>query len=659
MSFRLKTIVGIAVIELTVMAILITLNQLTLGGSASTQLYDRARTTAALFATMTADAVISVDLATLDSMIENTLSSDELVYLRVRDVTGSVLSADGSADALGRAFRADQSFDAALSDHLIDVSAAIEIGGQTYGFVEMGISTRLVEAEMAAALRSNLVIATIGMGLVALFGYILGSVLTRQLSLLRQGARMIATGNLDYQIDVRSKDELAETARCFNEMAVSLATDRKALDARQIELIEKRDRTSLIVQSMTKIASGKPSVSVPDQDRADEIGDMARATVVFRDAMTAVQTAKAEQARLIYAFDQLDEQVAIFGEDGVSIFLNSAFRAFNAHILADLPEAFTYEGFLQAGLKHGAFPGADGQAQEWLSRRLSATCNDAPVEVARAPDRTLLVRQMTVDGIGTVISAADISDLKTSQAQLLQASKLATLGEMATGIAHELNQPLGVIRMASSNCIKRISKGSLDADYLTGKLQRMADQTERAAQIINHMRIFGRTVDGEARDFDLADSLENACDLMAKQLALAGIALTKSLGETPSPVQGQPVMFEQVVLNLLSNARDAIEASDNRQDGEVSVCLEPAAPGRYSVVVEDTGGGVPDAIIERLFDPFFTTKEPGKGTGLGLSISYGIIKEMGGSLSVRNTERGARFEIELPEVMGGQGRDAA
>ncbi|MEM7061140.1 MAG: ATP-binding protein [Pseudomonadota bacterium] len=661
MSFRLKTILGIAVIELTVMAILIFVNQLNFGATASAQLYERVRTSGELFATMVADAVIATDLATLDAMIENTLANDGIVYLRVRNSAGVPLSQNGSSDALQERFVQDASFENALSDHRIDIASPIQIAGQDFGSVEIGVSTRHVEQEMSGALQVNMIVAVLGMCLVAIFGYLLGSILTGQLMSLRQGAKMIAAGDLGHQIAVRGRDELADTARCFNEMANTLAQDRAALDLKQAELIDKRDRTSLIVDSMIEIASGTDNIEVPDYERRDEIGDMARATLVFQNAMREIQEARAEQARLIHAFDQLEEQVAIFDENGRNIFANASFRQSNSAVLDKLPHTYSYADFLTEGIQQNLFPDAVGQEDEWLAVRLSDQAGtEVPSEIAFAPDRTLLVNRTTVAGIGMVVSISDVTELKTSQAQLIQASKLATLGEMATGMAHELNQPLGVIRMAANNCTKRIQKGHIDADYLTGKLQRISDQTARAAQIIDHMRIFGRKADGDAQTFDLVASLESACALTTKQLALAGIKMQCDFGAETFLVIGQQVMFEQVILNLIGNGRDAIVGDKEAADeGMLSLRICGYSGDRVTITIEDTGGGIPDHVIDRLFDPFFTTKAPGKGTGLGLSISYGIIREMGGTITVENTERGAMFRIELPRATGSLKTEAA
>jgi signal transduction histidine kinase len=257
---------------------------------------------------------------------------------------------------------------------------------------------------------------------------------------------------------------------------------------------------------MTYISRGGDDVVVPDTYRADEIGAMARATQVFHDTMRANEAARLEQQRLISAFNQVVEQVAIFGPEGHVLFMNMSFCEFNQPILASLDSTFTHEEFLREGLAQGAFEDVGDAAEEWLATKLQA--NDiAPFEIRCNPGRILLATQSQVPGIGTVFSAKDITARRNSELQLIQASKMVTLGEMATGMAHELNQPLGVIRMAASNSLKRMEKGSVDPSYLGGKFERIAEQTERAAEIIDHMRIFGRKAEGKAEPFDLCASV--------------------------------------------------------------------------------------------------------------------------------------------------------
>ena len=628
------------------MAILIAVNQFGLGGSASTQLYDRTEATARVFSNAVTDAVIATDLATLDATIETAVSNADLTYIRVKNQSGIVLSEGGSSDALTAPFQRDDSFDTAKQDHIIDIDIPIIVEGVTFGTVELGMSTVKVEQELASALQSNLLVALIGMSLVAVFGFGLGTVLTSQLKWLQEGADRISNGDLQSKIQVRGHDELAQTARCFNHMADALAFDRASLQEQRNELLDKKQRVDLIVACMTDISEGRDDVRVPETHREDEVGNMARATVVFDDSMRNLRTARLAQQRLISAFDQVAEQVAIFDIDGRSLFLNSAFRRFNASIIRALPDQFSLEDFLKEGVAQAAFPDAQNTPQAWVSDYLQRE-DGSPYEEKRAPDRIILAVQSQVEGIGVVLTYKDITELRQSEAQLIQASKMATLGEMATGIAHELNQPLGVIRMAASNSVKRIAKGSCEPEYLSSKLSRIGEQTERASQIINHMRVFGRKADGRSEPFDLRDSLLEMSTLARAQLQSLDIALKVEIPETSAFALGEKVIFEQVLLNLVSNARDAIEDQEGAR--EIRISADFNTENGHLLFVEDTGGGIPEAILDKLFEPFFTTKEPGKGTGLGLSISFGTIQQMSGALQAENIPGGARFTISLPK----------
>jgi C4-dicarboxylate-specific signal transduction histidine kinase len=362
--------------------------------------------------------------------------------------------------------------------------------------------------------------------------------------------------------------------------------------------------------------------------------------------MHAVEAARIEQQRLITAFDQIAELVVVFDTDGKSMFLNAAFRRFNAPILRRIGDQFTLKEYLTAGCGIGAFPDANEDPEAWITQELDRSDRE-PVEINCAPDRIFLTVRTHIEGIGHVLTAKDVTDLKESEKQLVQASKLATLGEMATGIAHELNQPLGVIRMASSNSIKRIRRGMVDGDYLSKKLARIEEQTERASQIINHMRIFGRKADGQKERFDLRDSLSEIASLARTQLQTLDIGLTMHMPEANGYVVGEKVLFEQVLLNMISNARDVIGSSE-REDGLVTIEAQFDMNEGHVIKICDNGGGIPEHVLDKLFEPFFTTKEPGKGTGLGLSISFGTIRDMGGSIVAGNDPEGACFTITVP-----------
>jgi signal transduction histidine kinase len=234
---------------------------------------------------------------------------------------------------------------------------------------------------------------------------------------------------------------------------------------------------------------------------------------------------------------------------------------------------------------------------------------------------------------------------KEAAAQMIQASKLATLGEMATSVAHELNQPLNVIRMAAGNSRRKISKGTADPKYLSSKLQRIEEQTSRAAAIIDHMRMFGREANELSELIDPRNVVEDALGLMGEQLRLADIELVMDLPKDCSSVLGHTIQIEQVILNLLTNASDAMAEND----GEAKITLRIFEDDKnVHITLLDTGGGIAKDVLPRIFEPFYTTKEMGQGTGLGLSVSYGIIRDMNGTIVAENIDNGVRFTITLP-----------
>jgi PAS domain S-box-containing protein len=236
---------------------------------------------------------------------------------------------------------------------------------------------------------------------------------------------------------------------------------------------------------------------------------------------------------------------------------------------------------------------------------------------------------------------------KKANAQIIQASKLATLGEMSTSVAHELNQPLNVIRMAAGNSRRKINKGTADFEYINHKLERIEEQTIRAAAIIDHMRMFGREAKENLEPVDPRAIVVNALGFMGEQLRLDGIKIVSNFAEGCSSVLGHSIQMEQVILNLLANARDAMAESEDEKKITLGVFENES---NVYITVDDSGEGIPVDVLSRIFEPFYTTKEVGKGTGLGLSVSYGIVCEMNGTIVAENIEGGARFTITLASV---------
>jgi histidine kinase len=233
---------------------------------------------------------------------------------------------------------------------------------------------------------------------------------------------------------------------------------------------------------------------------------------------------------------------------------------------------------------------------------------------------------------------------------------MATLGEMATGIAHELNQPLSVIKTASSFIRRKMARKETIARETLGTLaEEMDSYVDRAEKIINHMREFGRKSDVAKEKVQVNGVLKRALDFFKQQLKLREIEVMEELEETLPMILADPNRLEQVFVNLLINARDAIEKKwEERRPKEDRgrILLQTSLErGMVTVKVTDNGTGIPEAIVGKIFEPFFTTKKVGKGTGLGLSISYGIVRDYEGTIKVQSTEgEGATFIVQFPAM---------
>jgi C4-dicarboxylate-specific signal transduction histidine kinase len=236
-------------------------------------------------------------------------------------------------------------------------------------------------------------------------------------------------------------------------------------------------------------------------------------------------------------------------------------------------------------------------------------------------------------------------ELRDKQEQLVQAGKLATLGELTTGVAHELNNPLNNIGLYVGNVIDRIRLGEDDAEPLVADLEKAMEQVRKATEIISHLRTFGRAARVSIEQVDVDDVIERSLLLVHEQLRLRGIEVELELCPDELLVVANPIQLEQVFINLLTNARDAL-IDAKRKTIRIASSRDDE---RIRIAFSDTGPGIPPALQQRIFDPFFTTKEVGTGTGLGLSITYSILKEYGGDISVESRPgKGATFMVELP-----------
>lgn len=287
---------------------------------------------------------------------------------------------------------------------------------------------------------------------------------------------------------------------------------------------------------------------------------------------------------------------------------------------------------------------------------------DGSRRLLRSRCRLLTRRQNgTCEIVGYIL---DVSAERDAEARAMFTARLASLGEMAAGLAHEMKQPLQAISLAAE--VGQIAAARGDTVDVDQRLEQIVEQTQRTAHMIEHLRRFARGAEEEAppEAVLLTAAVEGALALARSALHDASVSVEVDLGDPPLAVRGQEVLLEQVVTNLLLNARDALAARPAGAPRRIRMRAERAADGAVRLMIADTGGGIAPEIMARLFEPFFTTKGPNKGTGLGLSISHGLIRGMGGSIAAHNDAEGAVFTITLPSAAvegatAGQKRDIA
>jgi signal transduction histidine kinase len=244
------------------------------------------------------------------------------------------------------------------------------------------------------------------------------------------------------------------------------------------------------------------------------------------------------------------------------------------------------------------------------------------------------------DGIlGVLGIARDITETKKLEQQIRNSEKLASVGKLAAGVAHEINNPLGGIL----NCLYNLRKGTVSAAREEEYLISMEDGLRRVQKIVRQLLDFSQQHEPELSATDINSVIERVLVLTNHMFTANGIRLVKDLGPMITSLMVDRHMIEQVLMNLILNAVQATKCN-----GSITIRTY-VNDGGCALEVEDTGCGIPTTVLPRIFDPFFTTKGTGEGTGLGLSVSLGIIERHGGHISVESeVGKGTIFTVQLP-----------
>jgi two-component system, NtrC family, sensor kinase len=379
-----------------------------------------------------------------------------------------------------------------------------------------------------------------------------------------------------------------------------------------------------------------------------------------------------------YVFNELVEKVRI-GKTGEAYILNAqgifqTARRSGGSLLAKDPDDI-HETKRQPGVRTFIRKDARGDeclfATTWLQEKewmLVVRQETADAFKALRSATFMILAIMVLGGVTITVLAYTLTrqiirrmqriDVEKQQLgqQLVRATRLAELGQMAAGFAHEINNPLQImksdralIEMIVSDLKKKGTLEESDLKDLEETLDQFKLQIDRCSRITQTILEFGRKNEPVEEEVDVGEFVSHVTSMIAEKASVQGIRLKKEISEQTPLLRSDPSQLQQVLLNLLNNAIDAITERHGCEGGELSIQAGPDTNGRVRIAVRDNGAGISPDNLKKIFAPFFTTKPPGKGTGLGLYVCYGIIEGMGGTMEVQSQRGvGTTFIVHLP-----------
>jgi histidine kinase len=578
------------------------------------------------------------------------------------------------------------------------------------GVLDVGLSLAGVDEEVASTTREVVGVAfLIFLGIAGLMVVITYFTLTRPLSTLVGATRRIARGDYNHPALIPSQDEIGALSQDFDRMRLSIKEKTEALEESRRRFqtlfeqvpcyisVQDSDFKLVAVNHMFERDFGRKIGEYCYQvykGRADKCPNCA-VEKSFRDGQihTAEETVVGKDGQAIYflnlaapIIDREGEIIAVMematdvtdlrrlegelraSEEKYRLFFNNdpnaifVFDQRTFEILDANDRATSEYRYLKKELIGRSFLELTDPADQHKVRHFLSEGGNmlARVHHLRKTGEVFMVNMRAsygqyLDRMAVIVATADISETLQTEQQLVQAAKMATLGEMSAGVAHELNQPLSVLATSVNILNKQVQlEGGPDPETISQVADELKAQVERATRIINHLREFGRKAEVQQGKVNLAQPIEGVFQLLGQQLRVHDIDVELDMPENLPPVWGDVNRFEQVFINLIMNARDAIEER-RLSNGDLRGCIKVKAAregGEIKVIISDNGVGVPQELAERIFEPFFTTKEVGKGTGLGLSISYGIVRDSGGTIKVSSDPgQGCIFYLSFPVAL--------
>ncbi|WP_136810251.1 PAS domain S-box protein [Desulfosediminicola flagellatus] len=615
-SFRLKTIFGIAFIEAILLGIIGITSLNFLAKSNVDNITEYAKTTATLFATTTKNAVLSTDLASLESYVNELSSNPKILFCRVVSSDLGTLAESGSASSLKQPFIPSNSFED-IHDNVFNVRAEIEEADFVYGHVELGIDIRSFLQIMDQARSRFIALATLEMLLVAIFSAILGYFLTRQLNSLVDGANQIASGNFEYRIPVKSRDELGQTAHVFNDMSAKLKQTYHSL------------------------------------------------SVALDDANDKRKKLESEEGRLRAILNSVvDPLISIDTTGKIAIFNPAAERTFgysteevigkNVSMIMPAPYSKEHDSYLQRYLTEGE-PRIINVGREVIARKKTGEQFPAELSVSEVKlgDEHYFIGLLR-----------DISERKEAEKTILSARKKAEQASEAkstflANMSHELRTPLNAILgyaqiLLDLENLQPIQIKGLETIKSSGQhlLQLIID-------ILDISKIEAGNLELDAQVYNFPNLLKDIEDMINIRAVEKGIQFNVwKCHDIPTNVYGDSKRLSQIILNLLTNAlkftdKGMVMFKIDRAKPDISGSSENSVPLQNILrfEIQDTGIGISKMQQQHIFKPFYQATDirlSSEGAGLGLSITRQLLNLMGSDLYLKSTPgEGSTFWFDL------------
>ncbi|MGE5308414.1 MAG: ATP-binding protein [Deltaproteobacteria bacterium] len=495
-------------------------------------------------------------------------------------------------------------------------------GKKMLGALVVDLEMEPVLAEIRKISSRNILLSLLGIvATCVLTVYFLLKVIVLPIKKLERGMNRVSDGDFDDEIAVTREDEIGSLTRLFNKMT------------RDLKYYLEREKLSL-----EKEQEKKEELEALNRNLQEEVNERVQAEKFLRES-------EEKYSSLV----ESAQEGVIMIQDEVLKFVNPAMarmvgferdemrgRPFWEFVEPDQRSVFRERYMMRMA-------GMDA-AQRY---EIGLQCRDGSLKQAEVSAVVIRYQDEPTD----MVIIRDITERKKQEQKLLcysreviQASKMAAMGQLAAGISHELNQPLTGIK----GFAQAILCGQVVPSAVKDDLQKIIDQADRMDKIISNVRFFARKSEYAMDEIDINGPIQDSVQLLEAQLKVNNVTVRTSLAAGLPRILGDSNQLQQVFLNLLTNARDALVACGRAEGSEIVITTLGGASG-VEVYFKDNGCGIPDSNVESIFNPFFTTKSPNGGVGLGLAIVYRIIEEHGGRIKVESTVgEGTCFIISLP-----------